>query len=100
MCESISAIFSTLSGSSSGDEMRFSTASTTPSSVRMPTTVEPSLIASIAYSTWKSRPSGLNVFTPRSYSLLRARAAAHTRAVQIVVADRRASERHAWQSAE
>jgi hypothetical protein len=27
------------------------------------------LIASIAYSTWNRRPSGLNVFTPRSYSL-------------------------------
>ena len=28
------------------------------------------LIASIAYSTWKRRPSGENVFTPLSYSLL------------------------------
>jgi hypothetical protein len=27
------------------------------------------LIASIAYSTWNRRPSGLNVFTPLSYSL-------------------------------
>ena len=26
------------------------------------------LMASMAYSTWNSRPSGLNVFTPRSYS--------------------------------
>jgi len=55
--------------------MRFSTARTTPSFVRTPTTVDPSLIASIAYSTWKRRPSGLNVFTPRSYSLLRGAAA-------------------------
>ena len=28
----------------------------------------PTLIASIAYSTWKSRPSGEKVLTPRSYS--------------------------------
>ena len=28
------------------------------------------LMASIAYSTWKMRPSGLKVFTPLSYSLL------------------------------
>jgi len=27
------------------------------------------LMASMAYSTWKSRPSGLKVLTPRSYSL-------------------------------
>ena len=27
------------------------------------------MIASMAYSTWKIRPSGENVFTPRSYSL-------------------------------
>ena len=31
--------------------------------------MEPSLIASMAYSTWKRRPSGEKVFTPRSYSL-------------------------------
>ena len=29
----------------------------------------PTLIASSAYSTWNSRPSGLKVFTPLSYSL-------------------------------
>lgn len=34
-----------------------------------PTHLQHTLIASIAYSTWNSRPSGLNVFTPRSYSL-------------------------------
>lgn len=34
----------------------------------MPMAVDPSLMASIAYSTWKSLPSGENVFTPRSYS--------------------------------
>jgi len=82
---------------SNGDVMRFSTVSTTPSFVFTPTAVEPSctqsgqlhgvlrgavstldpgaqpscrtLIASIAYSTWKRRPSGLNVLTPLSYSL-------------------------------
>jgi hypothetical protein len=27
-------------------------------------------MASMAYSTWKSRPSGEKVFTPRSYSVL------------------------------
>mmetsp|Transcript_17044 Transcript_17044/g.50876 ORF Transcript_17044/g.50876 Transcript_17044/m.50876 type:complete len:276 (-) Transcript_17044:174-1001(-) len=68
MCSSISATFSLLFGTSKGDVMRFSTASTTPSDVFTPMAVEPSLIASIAYSTWNSRPSGLNVFTPRSYS--------------------------------
>lgn len=31
------------------------------------------LIASIAYSTWKIRPSGEKVFTPRSYSVLKER---------------------------
>lgn len=35
----------------------------------MPTAVEPSLIASMAYSTWNRRPSGEKVLTPRSYSL-------------------------------
>lgn len=30
--------------------------------------IVPSFIASMAYSTWNSRPSGLNVLTPRSYS--------------------------------
>jgi hypothetical protein len=78
--------------------MRFSTASTTPWRVVTPIAVDPScartqgapavscrqpklqllahithvvrtLMASMAYSTWKMRPSGLNVLTPRSYSL-------------------------------
>jgi hypothetical protein len=31
------------------------------------------LMASMAYSTWNSRPSGEKVFTPRSYSVLRPR---------------------------
>jgi hypothetical protein len=30
-------------------------------------------MASMAYSTWNSRPSGEKVFTPRSYSVLHAR---------------------------
>mmetsp|Transcript_8173 Transcript_8173/g.24020 ORF Transcript_8173/g.24020 Transcript_8173/m.24020 type:complete len:248 (-) Transcript_8173:8-751(-) len=69
MCSSISSIFSMLEGSISCEVRRFSTASTTPSFVEMPMAVEPSLMASMAYSTWKSRPSGEKVFTPRSYSL-------------------------------
>jgi hypothetical protein len=70
MCLSTSMIFTTLLGSSSGDVSRFSTAKITPSLVWMPTAVEPSLMASMAYSTWKRRPSGEKVLTPRSYSLL------------------------------
>ena len=50
-CSSISITFSMLLGSSSGEVSRFSTASTTPSVVAMPMAVDPSLIASIAYST-------------------------------------------------
>ena len=37
--------------------------------VRVYFSLEITLIASIAYSTWNRRPSGLKVFTPRSYSL-------------------------------
>lgn len=70
MCSSISIIFSTLLGSSSGEVTRFSTARTTPSFVFNPIAVDPNLIASMAYSTWNSRPSGEKVFTPRSYSVL------------------------------
>lgn len=68
MCRSTSTIFSTVEGSINGDVIRFSTAITTPSGVRIPIAVEPNLIASMAYSTWKRRPSGENVLTPRSYS--------------------------------
>ena len=50
-CVSISMIFSIELLSSSGDWTRFSTPRTTPSLVEMPTVVEPSLIASSAYST-------------------------------------------------
>lgn len=86
-CLSISMIFSIQSGSMRIEVIRFSTARTTPWDVWMPTAVEPSyhrkrehrgervkvnaaatLMASIAYSTWNKRPSGLNVLTPRSYS--------------------------------
>ena len=35
---------------------------------RMMMMIVPSFIASMAYSTWNSRPSGLKVLTPRSYS--------------------------------
>lgn len=83
ICRSISKIFSMLDGTIRGDVILFSTANRTPSLVWMPIAVEPSyphheskfnwltiftLMASIAYSTWKRRPSGLKVFTPRSYS--------------------------------
>merc|ERR1719264_1123102 len=67
-CRSTSTIFSMVVGSIREEVMRFSTASTTPSEVTTPMAVEPSLIASIAYSTWKRRPSGEKVFTLRSYS--------------------------------
>jgi len=59
-----------LFGSIKIEETLLSTARTTPSFVLMPTEDDPSLIASIAYSTYKRRPSGENVFTPLSYSLL------------------------------
>jgi len=39
-----------------------------PSGVQIPIAVEPNLMASMAYSTWKRRPSGEKVFTPLSYS--------------------------------
>jgi hypothetical protein len=42
ICESISMIFSMLSGSRSGEVILFSTASNTPVGVWMPTAVEPS----------------------------------------------------------
>jgi hypothetical protein len=86
MCESTSTIFSMLFGKISGEVTRFSTARITPSGVLIPIAVEPSfkikqkvgdfqsksffnfyfctLMASKAYSTWKSLPSGENVFTP------------------------------------
>ena len=60
MCESISLILSIEDGSIKGDVIRFSTAITMPSSVRIAIAVEPSLIASMAYSTWNKWPSGEN----------------------------------------
>ena len=68
MCPSISKIFSMLEGTIKVFGIFFSTASTTPSFVTSPMAVEPSLIASIAYSIWKSRPSGDQHPTLRSYS--------------------------------
>lgn len=53
---SISMIFSTDEGSSKVDVSRFSIANTTPSLDRIPTAVEPSFTASIAYSTWNNLP--------------------------------------------
>jgi hypothetical protein len=41
--------------------MRFSTPKMTPSEVLMPIAVDPSLMASREYSTWKRRPSGEKV---------------------------------------
>ncbi|KAI8423659.1 hypothetical protein MSG28_012710 [Choristoneura fumiferana] len=68
MCRSTSTIFSIVVDSINGEVILFSTAKTTPSEVQIPMAVEPSLMASMAYSTWNSLPSGLKVFTPRSYS--------------------------------
>ena len=65
---SISTIFSMLVGSISGLVILFSTARMTPSPVWMPMAVLPSLMASMAYSTWNNLPSGEKVFGPRSYS--------------------------------
>jgi len=61
-------IFSMELDSSKGDWTRFSTPRTTPSLVWMPMVVEPSLMASMAYSIWNIRPSGLNDETDRSYT--------------------------------
>lgn len=67
-CVSISNIFSILDASIKREVILFSTASTTPSAVLSPIAVDPSLMASMAYSTWNILPSGENVLTPRSYS--------------------------------
>lgn len=62
-----------LSGTIRVELSLLSTARTTPSGTLRPTADEPSLIkniytliASIAYSTWKILPSGENVLIPRS----------------------------------
>lgn len=54
MCESTSITFSTEEGSNSTEVNRFSIARIEPCLVWMPTTVDPSLTASIAYSTWNN----------------------------------------------
>ena len=61
MCLSISTIFSILDETRSDDVTLFSTPSRTPFDVATPMAVEPSLIASSEYSTWKRRPSGEKV---------------------------------------
>jgi len=61
MCLSISTIFSTEEVSRRVEVTRFSTPSITPPLVAMPMAVEPSLMASREYSTWKRRPSGEKV---------------------------------------
>lgn len=73
MCESISNIFSMLSGTMRVELSLLSTARTTPSGTLSPTADEPSwiryentLMASIAYSTWKILPSGEKVLIPLS----------------------------------
>lgn len=66
MWRSISTIFSTEEVSRREEVTRFSTPRTTPSEVAIPMAVEPSLIASREYSTWKRRPSGEKVLIPRS----------------------------------
>ncbi|KAH3668943.1 hypothetical protein OGAPHI_002698 [Ogataea philodendri] len=63
-------IFSMLSLSNKDEVTLFSTPSITPSLVQIPMAVDPNLMASREYSTWKSRPSGEKVDTPLSYSLL------------------------------
>jgi radical SAM superfamily enzyme YgiQ (UPF0313 family) len=57
-CPSISMIFSIESESMRSDWVRFSTARTTPSEVWIPTVVDPSLMASIAYSTVEVASAG------------------------------------------
>ena len=57
-----------LVGSIRGLVILFSTARMTPSLVWIPMAVLPNLMASMAYSTWNSLPSGEKVFGPRSYS--------------------------------
>lgn len=54
--------------SNNGEVTLFSTPKMTPSEVEIPMAVDPNLMASNEYSTWKRRPSGENVLTPRSYS--------------------------------
>jgi hypothetical protein len=61
MWRSISTIFSTEEVSRSVDVTRFSTPRTTPPPVATPIAVDPSLMASREYSTWKRRPSGEKV---------------------------------------
>lgn len=67
MCLSISTIFSTEEVSRREEVMRFSTPRMTPSEVEMPIAVEPSLMASREYSTWKRRPSGEKVLRSGQY---------------------------------
>jgi hypothetical protein len=61
ICLSISTIFSILDETRRGDVTRFSTPRRMPWLVATPMAVEPSLMASREYSTWKRRPSGEKV---------------------------------------
>ena len=61
MWRSTSMIFSMDEVSRRVEVTRFSTPRMTPSEVETPMAVEPSLMASREYSTWKRRPSGEKV---------------------------------------
>ena len=60
MCSSILNNFSMDLDSTNGEVVLLSTAKTTPSGHFIPIDVVPLFTASLAYSTWKSLPSGLN----------------------------------------
>lgn len=65
MWRSTSTIFSTDEVSRRVEVTRFSTPRMMPSEVETPMAVEPSLMASREYSTWKRRPSGEKVLRVR-----------------------------------
>jgi len=66
MWASISTIFSIEEETRRGEVTRFSTPRRMPWDVATPIAVEPSLIASNEYSTWKRRPSGEKVLQGRT----------------------------------
>src|SRR6266571_9527490 len=67
-CSSIWNIFHMNDRSCSLDPALSSAARTTPSGEAIPRTVAPRLTVSLAYSTWKSLPSGENTVMARSYA--------------------------------
>ena len=68
MWRSTSTIFSTDEVSRRVEVTRFSTPRMMPSEVETPMAVEPSLMASREYSTWKRRPSGEKVLRGSAWS--------------------------------